>query len=77
MGTIDKNTVTLRCPKCDTSETLTAVEYGSVYGSSGWGDFNESTYFNVSSEDGRIGGPQIVSAKCKECNCDALFEREN
>ena len=72
MGIIDKNTVTLRCPSCDQSETLTAVEKGSVYGSSGWNDFNESTYFKVSSEDDGIGGPHIVSAKCKKCDCDAI-----
>ncbi len=74
MGIIDKNTVTLRCPECDQTETPTAVEKGSVYGSSGWNDFNESTYFIVSSEDDAVGGPHIVSARCKKCGCDAVRE---
>lgn len=74
MGTIDKNTVTLHCPVCGTSETLTAVEKGSVYGSSGWNDFNRSTYFDVSSEDGGMAGPHITSATCKKCNCNAVVE---
>jgi hypothetical protein len=75
MGIIDKTTVKLRCPSCDQSETLTAIEKGSVYGSSGWNDFNESTYFNVSSIDEGIGGPQIVSARCKKCDCDAVRDK--
>ena len=75
MGFIDKNTVTLHCPSCDQSETLTAIEKGSVYGSSGWNDFNESAYFDVISKDDGIGGPHIVSAKCKKCNCDV--DRKN
>jgi len=69
---IDKNTVMLRCPSCDQFETLTAVEKGSVYGSAGWNDFTESTYFDISSKDAGIGGPHIVSAKCKKCHCDAI-----
>ena len=74
MGIIDKNTVTLRCPSCGKSETLTAVEKGSGYGSSGWNDFNEATFFNVTSEDGGMSGPHIVSAKCKKCDCNAEFQ---
>ena len=77
MGVIDKNTVTLRCPSCNQTETLTAVEKGSVYGSSGWNDFNKSTHFNVVSEDSGIGGPRIVSAKCKKCDCDAVHEKSS
>jgi len=70
MGVIDKNTVMLLCPSCGQSETLTAIEKGSVYGSAGWNDFKESTYFDVISKlDGTLG-PHIVSAKCKKCRCD-------
>lgn len=74
MGFIDTNTVTLRCPECENAETLTAVERGSVYGSSGWTDFKESIDFIVVSEEDAIAGPHIVSAKCKKCGCDAIRE---
>ena len=74
MGVIDKNTVTLRCPSCGQTEMLTAVEKGSVYGSSGWHDFNESAHFFVVSEKDGIAGPHVVSAKCKKCRCDAVHE---
>ena len=71
MGTIDKNIVTLCCSSCGKSEILTAVEKGSVYGSSGWNDFNEAAYFNVTSEGGGMSEPHVVSAKCKKCNHNA------
>jgi len=75
MGIIDKNSVTLYCPSCGQSETLTAVEKGSVYGSSGWNDFNKSEHFIVVSEENGIAGPHVESAKCKKCNCDAIQEK--
>lgn len=74
MGIIDKNTVTLRCPKCQIAETLTAVENGSVYGSSGWRDFKESTHFDFTSVDRGSAGPQIESGKCKKCAGNAVLE---
>ena len=77
MGVIDKNTVTLRCPSCGQTETLTAVEKGSVYGSSGWNDFNKSDHFIIESEENSIAGPHIVSAKCKKCSCDAIQEKSS
>lgn len=77
MGVIDKKTVTLSCPSCGQTETLTAVEKGSVYGSSGWNDFNESVQFIVVSEEDGISGPNIVSAKCKKCSCDAVYENDS
>ena len=77
MGIIDKKTVILRCPSCGQTETLAAVEKGSVYGSSGWNDFNKSAHFNVISREKGIGGPQLESAKCKKCSCDAVHQKES
>ena len=78
MGVIDKNTAILNCPQCGATETLTAIEKGSVYGSSGWGPFGTSQLFDVVLGDRGISaaGPIISSAKCKKCGCDAKVENK-
>ena len=73
MGVIDKNRAALKCPKCNTTETLTAVEKGSVYGRSGWGTFDTPKLFDITISDRGVAsaGPIVSSAKCKKCDCDA------
>lgn len=70
MGVVDKNTVKLHCPKCNISETISALEKGSAYGSS-WTDYSNAEHFDYIQEPGRIG-PQIKSAKCRNCAGDAV-----
>ena len=77
MGVIDKNTATLTCPQCTVTETLTALEKGSVYGRAGWGSFGTSKHFDVTTEEDRVVGPNVTSAKCKHCGCDATIETEH
>jgi len=74
MGVIDKNTAVLKCPQCQVIETLTALEKGSVYGSAGWGTFSTSKHFDVVTNDRGPAGPEITTAKCKQCNCSAVVE---
>jgi hypothetical protein len=74
MGVIDKNTAVLKCPQCQVTETLTALERGSAYGNSGWGTFGTAKHFDVVIEDSGFGGPRITGAKCKQCNSDAAVE---
>jgi hypothetical protein len=74
MGVIDKNIATMTCPECKVTETITALEKGSVYGSAGWGSFGRSQHFDVEIEEDRVGGPDVKSAKCKKCRCDATIE---
>jgi hypothetical protein len=76
MGIIDKNTAFLKCLQCGATETLTAVEKGSVYGSSGWGTFGTSKLFDFVIGDRGIpaAGPIVSSAKCKICTCVAEVE---
>lgn len=74
MGVIDKNTAILKCPRCQVTETLTAFERGSAYGSAGWCTFSTSKHFDVVADDAGLGGPQITAAKCKQCNCNATVE---
>lgn len=66
MGTIDKITATVTCPACNTNEEQSAVEYGSVYGSGGWGSFGKFEHFDVTIGNDQFG-PSVVSATCKEC----------
>lgn len=70
MGIVDKNTVTLHCPRCDISETISALEKGSAYGSS-WTDYDKAKRFDYIQEPGNVG-PRIASAKCKHCAGDAI-----
>lgn len=74
MGTIDQNITLLTCPRCQKSETLTAFEKGSNYGSSGWGNFNNSKHFEFESQDRDHLGPLVISAICKQCNCDVIIK---
>ena len=71
MGIIDKNTATLRCATCDISETLTAIEKGSVYGSSGWGQFGDSKLFDIETRVRGAAGPEITTARCRKCGHQA------
>jgi len=74
MGIIDQNKTFLTCPACRISETLIAVEKGSGYVSSGWGDFSNSKHFDVESQDRGHLGPTVTAAKCKKCSCDITIK---
>ncbi len=74
MGVLDVNKDKLTCLECRISETLTAVEKGSCYGSSGWGGFNQSEHFEITSINESGIGPRIGSAKCKTCGNNAAIE---
>lgn len=71
MGIIDRKETILTCTVCKITETLTASEYGSSYGSSGWDIFSNSKYFVVESI-GEDLGPIVTSAKCKKCTRDVV-----
>jgi hypothetical protein len=74
VGVLDKNTAVSKCPQCQATEILTALERGSVYGSSGWGIVSSAKHFDVVTNDSGFGGPRITGAKCKQCNCEAAVE---
>jgi hypothetical protein len=75
VGIIDKCETKLTCAVCQKSEMLIAVEKGSPYGSSGWGPFCNSKYFDVETVGSdHLGFPTVKTAKCKKCNCNAEIE---
>lgn len=76
MGTIDKLWVKLTCPSCGATETLAAVDRGSGYGGSAWGDLGPYESFEVTESAGDKQVPQVTSATCNACGATATVERE-
>ena len=74
MGVIDKNTFKLECPSCGVTESLSALEKGSCYGSGGWTDYGDSKHFDYHQTPGKIG-PIIDEATCKKCNVAAILKQ--
>jgi hypothetical protein len=74
MGTIDKLWVKLTCEACDISETSSASDKGSGWSGSHWNQLGPYSDFDATMEGGGKVDPEVTSAKCKRCGCEATIE---
>ena len=75
MGTIDRVWVKVTCEHCKVSETATAAEKGSGWGSS-WNSLGDFDKFNASVRGGGNEMPDVLSATCKKCGNAATLTSE-
>ena len=68
MGTIDRCTYTLTCPKCGQTESASISDKGSMWSGSYWGERAEFSYFDTVWSGGAKEEPELQSASCKKCN---------
>lgn len=74
MGIIDSMTFTLVCRECGTSESIQAVDRGSIWSGSHWSGLSSAARFDVTSVGGALVAPTVTSATCKSCGLPARIE---
>lgn len=73
MGFVDETKVRLTCGKCGATDVIRAVQKGSGWGFGEWGDFSDSSLFDVQSGPGG-DGPTVTAATCKRCKVAAQVD---
>lgn len=71
MGIIDHNDFALHCRSCGRRATGRQVEYGSNYGSGGWGSVPDLEGFEPVWGDQVSGSSELLSARCS-CGSDEV-----
>ena len=75
MGIIDQTKASLTCPRCGETESRSAFERGSSYGSGGWGNFETFMSFSVTVERTAYG-PTVTQATCVSCGEAATIKHD-
>lgn len=73
MGIIDEVRWTMTCPRCGKSETIRAVDRGSMWSGSHWSSLEKPKFFNAQTAK-EFDLPTVKSANCTTCRVAATIE---
>jgi len=73
MGIIDTIKIKVTCPKCGVTESISIHQKGSIYNPY-WQEGFEAEFFGLTWVGGNKVEPKIISAKCKGCGSEAIFQ---
>ena len=71
MGTIDRITYTLKCPRCGAEEKISASDKGSMWSGSHWNELPAPKLFDGILTGGERETPKIADPQCKTCKVSA------